>query len=497
MTPVRRAVAFSMMDKYLSQVVVIVTTAVMARIMSPAETGIYLTANAVMLMADAMRTFGLTAYIIQEREITRQRVRAAFTVIMLTSCAVGSIVFFGASSIAEFYQTPELGALLMVALISFLAVPFSSPILALLQRDMEFKALACINISAGLAGAIVTVGLAMGGMGAVSYAWGTVASSVLMVALALTVRPEFWIFRPSIAQTRQLLSFGVASSIITVSNLAYDLFPRLAFGRLLGFDAVGLFSRSATISQLPDRILISALQPVVLPALAAHARAGGDAKGGYLRGVGMMSAVQWPALIMLSILADPVVHVLLGHQWVEAAPLVRTMALANMALAPAFLTFPVLVAAGRIHDAVSASLISLPPSFLIAIFAAYFGLQAVVASFLVIAPVQMFVAYIFVRRAIKVTWTDLALAMRQSFWLAVGTAVIPVLVVVFSKTGFSLGWWQTTLALVGGAVGWILTILLVDHPIKLEILGAGHFLAANTAKIRLFVASKRVASQAK
>src|SRR5690606_110189 len=106
------------------------------------------------------------------------------------------------------------------------------------------------------------------------------------------------------------LSFGMISSSVTVINMAYEMLPRLILGRLLSLEAVGLYARAVTLCQLPERALGAALQPVILPALTARARAGGDLKASYLRGHSLMSALQWPMLVMLVILADPVVRLL-------------------------------------------------------------------------------------------------------------------------------------------------------------------------------------------
>jgi O-antigen/teichoic acid export membrane protein len=475
MSRVRQSILFSAADKYMSQILLIATTAVMARILTPAETGLYMTANAVIMLADNFRSFGVGVYIVQEKDISRVLVRSAITVTLILSLAMGTMIYIGAGSVASFYASPELKTLLVVSALGFLAIPFSSPIMALLQRDMAFKAVACINITAALVGSAVTITLGLQGFGPVSYVWGFVGASFMMGVLAVGARREFWIFRPSFAGTRRLLSFGVVSSLITVSNMAYELLPRLAFGKILGFDAVGLYSRAITVCQLPDRVLVSALQPVVLPAFAAHARAGGSLKESYLHGFGLMSAVQWPALIMLSLLANPVVHILLGPQWGAVPPLVRIMALANMALVPAMLTFPVLVSAGRIKDALWTSLISLPPSAAIAIGAAYFSLEAVAASLFIVAPLQMFVAYRFVRRAIGLTGAEFMQAARDSFFLALGTALAPVLVVATSPAGFELSLMQTLAALAGGAAGWLAVLAIVDHPLKQEIAVSWHF----------------------
>jgi O-antigen/teichoic acid export membrane protein len=275
-----------------------------------------------------------------------------------------------------------------------------------------------------------------------------------------------------------MLSFGAVSSSVSLVNMAYELLPRLAFGKILGFEALGIYARAVTVCQLPDRAIGAALQPVVLPAMAAHVRVGGDLKAAYLRGLTLMSAVQWPALVLLALLADPVVRVLLGAQWSEAAPLVRIITLASTTLAPAFMTFPVLVASGRLRDTLVSSLISLPPSVLIVVGVAPFGLTAVALSTFIVAPLQMGVALYFVRRAIGLSWAEVVDAGRASVGVTLGTAAVPALIVLLSPNGFALGWVETCLALLGAAVGWLVALRLVSHPIGAEFLATREMLVA-------------------
>lgn len=485
MNGIRSSFVFSVVEKYLSQVLLIGTTAVMARLLTPAETGLFLTANAVILLADNFRTFGVGTYLVQERQIDRALVRSAFTLTLLLSSFCATLTFASADAVASFYGTPELAPLLATSSLAFVLTPFSGPIIALLQRELAFGRIAIINVTSAIAGSAITIWLGLNHHGAMSFVWGSVATSALMAVLALVMRPQLSIFVPSLSHMRRILSFGTWSSLITILNMAYDLLPRLMFGKILGFNAVGLYSRALTISQLPDRMLVSALQPVVLPALSAHVRAGGNLKEGYLRGVSLTTAVHWPALVMLALLADPVVHVLLGPQWMAAAPLVRVVALANLALAPAFLTFPVLVAAERIRDALLASLISLPPSFILVIGAAFISLEAVAASLLIVAPLQMAVAYAFIRPAIGLTWRQLWRALRPSIVLALGTALPPSFVVVLSGQGFALDGLMTVLAVAGGAAGWLATLLSIEHAVKGELVGSFRLLLDRFARARV------------
>lgn len=470
MSAVRRSVLFSACEKYATQALGIATTVVMARILSPAETGLYLTAYSVIMLADGFRDFGVGSYLVQATTLDRAEVRTGFTVTLLLSLAMAAVIALGSTTIAGFYQNAALGHLLAIASLAFLVTPFGTPISALLRRDLSFGTVAAVNTAAALVASGLTVGLGLLGYGPASYLWAYVASNVVSVLLMLVARPDIWVFRPCLQSWRPLLGFGSVAAGVAVVNIAYDVLPRLALGKLLGFGAVGLYGRALNVVQLPDRTIVSALQPVVLPAMAEHARAGRPLRVGYLRGHTLLSAFQWPALAVLALLADPVVRLLLGSQWLEAAPLVRVMAIATMALAPAFMTYPVLVAAGRIGDTLRASLVSLPPSFAILLLAAQHGTGAVAASLLVIAPMQMAVALHFVRRAIGVGWGDLAVASWRSAAMTLAAALAPALAVLLSPDGFALGLGSAALALAGAALGWGAALVATRHPLGAEML---------------------------
>ncbi|QDA35814.1 lipopolysaccharide biosynthesis protein (plasmid) [Paracoccus liaowanqingii] len=484
MERIRVSMLFSAADKYLSQVLLVVTTMVMARLLTPAETGLYVIANSILMLADNLRTFGVGVYVVQTPELHAKTLRSAFTVTMLLSLVLMGGLLLSADAVAIFFGASEIEGLLRLAAFGFLVIPFATPIVALLQRELDFRTLAILNVLAALTSATVTITLGFAGFGPESYVWGFLASGTALAVAAVAVRPQPAMFRPSLAEARQILSFGLVSSSVSLVNMAYESLPRLMLGKLLSFEAVGLFARAVTVCQLPDRSIVSALQPVVLPVLAAQARSGGDLKASYLHGYLLMSAVQWPMLVMLVLLAEPVVLVILGPQWIEAVPLVRMIAAGTMAMAPAFLTFPVLVAHGRIRDTLWSSLISLPPSAMLVFAAGTISIEAVAASMMILAPFQMAVAFWFVRRAINVGWRDMATASRDSLVLAVATAVVPITVIMIGGNGFSLGWGQCLIAIGGGATGWATALRVVGHPVGTEIGALRALLPVRFGRIR-------------
>jgi O-antigen/teichoic acid export membrane protein len=183
-----------------------------------------------------------------------------------------------------------------------------------------------------------------------------------------------------------------------------------------------------------------------------------------------MSALQWPILLCLALLAEPAVLILYGQQWIEVAPLVRIMALAALVMFPAFMTYPTLIALGRVRDTLWMSLISLPPSILLIFMASRFGLEMVAATQFISAPLQVVIAISFVRRQIGVSYAEIAAAVGRSIVVALCSSAAPALVVVLHG-GFSFGISHLALAfaLAGAAAGWLAGLFLSGHPLLDEL----------------------------
>jgi O-antigen/teichoic acid export membrane protein len=278
-----------------------------------------------------------------------------------------------------------------------------------------------------------------------------------------------WIFRPSFARWREILSFGGYASINAILNVLYQQLPQLLLGRLMTFDAVGLYSRASSLCQLGDQLVLSAVQPVVLPALAQQVRSGRALKEPYLRAITYNTALQWPFLAVLAVLADPIVRLLLGPQWSAATPIVQIIATASLFSFPAFLTYPVLVATGRIKDTLWLNLISLPPSFALIVLAAPFGVEALAASALLTMPLQVYVALRFVRASLPFSWRELVVAVRSSAMVALCAAAAPIIVTVLNGFRADLPLPAAIGAIAGAGVGWVLGLGITRHALLKEL----------------------------
>src|SRR3546814_7174749 len=98
-----------------------------------------------------------------------------------------------------------------------------------------------------------------------------------------------------------------------------------------------------------SKLIFEGLQPVLLPALSEKVRRGEDLREVYLRAMEYVTVLYWPFLAMLGLMADPIVRLLLGDQWLTVIPLVQIFCGTSAFAFPAFFPQPLLMAIGRAH----------------------------------------------------------------------------------------------------------------------------------------------------
>ncbi|MBF9233900.1 oligosaccharide flippase family protein [Microvirga alba] len=469
MTRLHRSFVFSGLEKYLTLVINLVTTAIIARLLTPDEIGVFVVGSATVLVAEVLRDFGASVYLVQEKDISPEGVRTTFTIMFGISVLIAALLHALAGPLATFYVEPRLDPVIRIASASIVLGAFASPPMALLRRELAFGSVAFLNLTGVAANASVALLMIALGWGYLSLAIASAASSAAITAAAILHRPNLWIFRPCLLHGRKILAFGGYASATAVLNVFFQMLPQMYLGRLIGFDAVGIYNRAVMLYQLPERAIVNAFQPVLLPALAAEARAGRDLKRAYLHGLALLTAVQWPALLCLAVLAEPVVHVLLGAQWGEAAPLVKIMALASIIMFPAPLTYPMLISLGRVQDGLTASLISLPISAALIVGAAPFGLKAIAATMFLSAPLQVYVAIALIRRQMPLRWIEIGLAVYKSACVALCAAAPASICLLIGEDVPPVV--TLALAAAGAGAGWVSGLALTNHPLTVEILG--------------------------
>ena len=468
MTAVRRALLISTADRYFTFASNFAVAAAVSRILTPSEIGVSVIGMAILGIALSVREFASSTFLIQREVLTREDIRASFSVMFFLTAIVAVALVAITPALARGYGEERLTSYLHVICICLFLDLISIQVTTLLRREMAYARIMAIDAAGAVTGAVTTIALALSGFSYMSFAWAWLATSVVAGLVSIVVRPQFWIFRPSFSNWHGMVRFGGYNGGTALLYKIYDTVPYMLLGWVLSPQAAAVFSRSLMICQLPNKLILGGAMSVVLPAFSEETRQGRSLRRPYLRSLEIITALYWPALLVLAVLAEPVVRFVLGSQWHDVVPLVRIVAIASLFSFSFEMNYPVMVAMGAIRDSFLRALATFPASAAIlmgAILAG--GLQAAAWSMMFIVPFQAIVAISFVKQRLRMRYADVAQALWKSGITALLSATGPVCVAAATDWRLPLG--QSVLACAMAAAGWVVGLVVTRHPLLEEV----------------------------
>lgn len=465
---IKKSIFIIFVEKYLNLAITFVGVMLMARLLTPKEIGIYSVASAVTGIAQMLRDFGVGNYLIQERDLTKDKIRTALSVTSITSWTVGIMLYAARPWIVEFYHEPGLNDLIAVQCISFIILPFSAPILALLRRDMQFGVLFRINLLTCITQFVISISLAASGYGYMSMAWATVASLCCTALLVTANRPKQAWLLPGFKEWRQVASFGIQSSFTAIITEIAVSTNDLVMGKFLGFQSVALFSRAQGLMNLFHRDMMEAIRKVAFPAFAKAVREEQDLLQGYLRAINYVTVFAWPFYAFLGLYTQPIIKLMFGNQWDAAVPLVKILVFAGAIAALWSLFSNALLALGQINKIMRVEIITQTVRVILIVYAAMQGVEMVCYALLLVYILQLFVSLKYLKLYIGLTFYKLIISNINSFFVMVISMSGPVIFYLKSQiklNDFQLIFFNGMLLL----FGWLIAVFVFRHPVANDL----------------------------
>lgn len=327
MASFRKSLALNFASSSGATAVQFLVSLVIARILSPAEIGIYSIAVVLVNIAHVFRDFGVSTYLQREDDLTEGKVRSAIGVAYAIAWIIAGALLLGSSWAARYFGYAEIRPVMQILAVTFLFVPFSSVALALLLREYDARGIALGTLWGTAAHTVTSLVLALCGFGAASLAWANLANVVATGLCYLWLRPEKMVYLPSWADVGGIIRFGGGALFANLVKSINDALPDLVLGKLGSARQVGLVSRANSTVHLFLYIAGSAITfgSQTYLAKAHHARA--PLEPVLYRAIALITAIGWPILAVTAVAADEVIVGLYGKAWLAAAPAVLPLAL--------------------------------------------------------------------------------------------------------------------------------------------------------------------------
>lgn len=306
------------------RVLVLISTAILARLLTPREFGVVALALLASTVLDRLADFGVSeALIIAPDDELEDRAQTAFRLTLLTGGAVAGLIAATSPLLTRFFDQGALQPLLLLVAANLFVRTVAQTPYALAQRALNFRLRTISELSDVMVRGIVSIVLAATGVGALSLLLGYLSGSIAHALVVWTgggFRPRRG---PSRAGARSLLGFGgKLTALELVAMVTYNV-DNAVVGKVLGSAALGFYQMAYRLPELVVYNLSVVAGRVLYPAFAAVDRA--DLGRAYLLSLRYLLLLSLPVAAGLALLAEPFVVTLFGDQWRPAVPAMQAI----------------------------------------------------------------------------------------------------------------------------------------------------------------------------
>ena len=305
----------------------LVRTIILARLLAPADFGLF---GIALLAMSALQTFSQTGFgaaLIQKKEDIKLYLDTAWTVQVIRGAVLGLIAFAIAPYVANFFDTPAAKPILQVIAFSVLLQGFTNIGVVYFRKELEFNKLFVYQ----LGGTVANIGVAISAAFLLRNVWalvfGLLAGTVVRLVLSYFIHP----YRPRVrfnsAKAKELYTFGrwiLASCIVVfLATQGDDIF----LGKLLGATALGFYQLSFRLSTAMSSEITGTISKVTFPAYSKLQCNIGRLSNAYLRTMKFSTMITIPLAGGLFILAPEFTNIFLGEKWTPIIPCLRVLAI--------------------------------------------------------------------------------------------------------------------------------------------------------------------------
>jgi len=326
--------------------VTLVSTAILARVLAPEEFGLVALALIFLALLETVSDLGVTqALVVVESEEVDERAETAFLFSLLLGLVLTLVTAALGPAAASFFDEPGLVALLPALGATFFLRALGSTHYALAQKRIDFRSRTAAEVTDVAVRGLAGIGLALAGAGAWSLVIGYLAGTIALTVVLWAMVPWRPTLHPQRAHLRQLLGFGGTLSAVDVVAAAIANADYIIIGRVLGATSLGLYTLGFRLPELLVLNLSVVIGRVLYPAFAAVERPA--LRQAFLSSLRYTAMVGLPLAAGLPILAEPLVLLAFGNQWLGAVESMQVLTLYALSIALSIPAGAVFKAMGR------------------------------------------------------------------------------------------------------------------------------------------------------
>jgi O-antigen/teichoic acid export membrane protein len=411
-----------------AQLISWVGTFFVVRWLQPEDFGLNAMLESPVLIFTFFSTLGLEAAIVQKRELSDKESGAVFGFLLLINTTLFAAFFLMSPLIASYYGEPKLEKISQVMALIFLLVPFRVVPNAMLDRALDFKLKAQVQLVATVISSITSLVLAFMGFGIWALIYAVIADRVTQAILLMIMRP--WFIMPTFrfGEVTALLGFGTRFALASALLVFGDMLITLIAGPRIGAHQLGVFAIASQFAMMPLSKGMPLLNQTMMPAFS-RLQSDKDLIVYYLmRLLGVASLLFLPVGVGLALVSDLFVEGIIGIQWQESVPVLIVLSLAMVFRLIHMLIRAVIASIGKAGELIKVSAIHFVAILTLVFVAIPYGVTALAIAWLAAETIAVAVIVFACTNLLPFRLQHFFSTLVPSVSSALGMAVIVLLI---------------------------------------------------------------------
>lgn len=439
-------------QKWVARIGGFVTIAILTRLLAPAEFGTVAAATAVLPIAYLLADMGFSTYVVQAKEVDQRMLSTAFWFSVVAGIVLGGGLVLSAPVFAAVFHVPEAADVVRGLAPLVILVTLSSVSVALLRRQLRFRALAIQSFIASVAGQIVAIMLALLGFGV----WALVGQMLVFQIVTTIYACIVARWRPGLQFSRsefvRMASFGTKVVGVDLIGVFRQWVEYAIITSFVGATGLGYLNVAQRLVQIAQDVTAAAVLPVSTVVFSRIRNESDRLRSAYRRALGMTYSAIIPVMIFLTVSAPQLVPFLFGSKWGGSVGASQVLAVVGILTMIAMLDHGLFYGLGRPGTWFVFAVIVDAATVGLAFFTAPHGLVAWALGFLALAAISTVARWPLVGRLVVTPVTSILMVTVRAAAVAGLAAAAGIGVDALTRS------WLPILAI--GATG--LAVVIVD-----------------------------------
>ncbi len=325
-----KGVIWSSIERFSVQGIQFLIMIIMARLLSPNDYGLIGMLTVFISIAQSLIDSGFSQALIRKQNRTETDNSTVFYFNIGVGICIYLLFYLIAPLISQFYNTPELTAIMRVISLGIIFNSLAVVQRALLTIQINFKTQAKASLIAAIVSGIIGITMAYKGFGV----WSIVMLQLVNLSLNTILLWSFTGWHPTSKFSKdsfcELFAFGSKLLASGILDTLYRNIYLIAIGKLFTASRLGYYTRAQQFSDFPSSNLTGVLQRVTYPILCKIQDDTERLAQAYRKFLRISAFLIFPLMVGLSAVSEPFILLLLKEQWHFAAVILQIISFASM-----------------------------------------------------------------------------------------------------------------------------------------------------------------------